>query len=230
MSTINGKIIIKTDLTVLTGLHIGSSDAYSAIGTVDSPVIKSSKDGKPIIPGSSLKGKLRSLLAAVTPSDYKPEKNDKKIDYFNKDHSSIKKLFGSSAPIKPARLQFSDAYVCDKTIKLSNLTEVKFENTINRGNCMANPRQIERVVPGIKFETVIVYNIEENSEAKRDMEMLAKGFKLLQLDYLGGHGSRGSGRVSFNNFNIEVIENDTISSDDIKTLFKEVEEYELLHI
>ena len=223
MSTINGKIIIKTDLTVLTGLHIGSSDAYSAIGTVDSPVIKSSKDGKPIIPGSSLKGKLRSLIAAV-------EDTSEEFKSVNTDKAFIKDMFGSSSPIKPARLQFSDAYVCDKTIKLSNLTEVKFENTINRGNCMANPRQIERVVPGIKFETVIVYNIEENSEVKRDMEMLAKGFKLLQLDYLGGHGSRGSGRVSFNNFNIEVIENDTISSDDIKTLFKEVEEYELLHI
>ena len=223
MSTINGKIIIKTDITVLTGLHIGGSDAYSAIGTVDSPVIKSSKDGKPIIPGSSLKGKLRSLIAAV-------EDTSEEFKSVNTDKAFIKDMFGSSSPIKPARLQFSDAYVCDKTIKLSNLTEVKFENTINRGNCMANPRQIERVVPGIKFETVIVYNIEENSEAKRDMEMLAKGFKLLQLDYLGGHGSRGSGRVSFNNFNIEVIENDTISSDDIKTLFKEVEEYELLHI
>ena len=130
----------------------------------------------------------------------------------------------------PARRQFSDAYVLNKEIRLSDLTEVKFENTINRGNCMANPRQIERVVPGIKFETVIVYNIEDIKEVNRDLEKLAEGFKLLQLDYLGGHGSRGSGRVSFSNFEIEVIGNDEISGDDIKALFKEVEEYELLHI
>lgn len=224
MSLINGKIVIKTNLTVLTGLHIGGSDAYSAIGTVDSPVIKSSKDGKPIVPGSSLKGKLRSLIAAV-------EDTQTQFENVNTDTETIKAMFGSSSPeIKPARLQFSDAYVSDKKIKLSDLTEVKFENTINRGSCQANPRQIERVVPGISFETVIVYNIEEPDEVKRDLEMLAKGFKLLQLDYLGGHGSRGSGRVSFNNFQIEVIENDKISSDDIKALFKEVEEYELLHI
>jgi len=112
MSTINGKIIIKTDLTVLTGLHIGGSDAYSAIGTVDSPVIKSSKDGKPIIPGSSLKGKLRSLIAAV-------EDTSEEFKSVNTDKAFIKDMFGSSSPIKPARLQFSDAYVCDKTIKLS---------------------------------------------------------------------------------------------------------------
>ena len=220
---INGKIVIKTDLTVLTGLHIGGSDAYSAIGTVDSPVIKASRDGKPIIPGSSLKGKLRSLIAAVedTPDEFKDIENDNPF---------IRQMFGSSNPIMPARLQFSDAYVLNKDIRLSDLTEVKFENTINRGNCMANPRQIERVVPGIKFETVIVYNIEDMKEVNRDLEKLAEGFKLLQLDYLGGHGSRGSGRVSFSNFEIEVIGNDEISGDDIKALFKEVEEYELLHI
>ena len=223
MSLLNGKIIIKTDLTVLTGLHIGGSNVYSAIGTVDSPVIKSSKDGRPIIPGSSLKGKLRSLIAAVedTEKQYKEEG----------DNETIKSIFGSSNPeIRPARLQFSDAYIADKNIKLSDLTEVKFENTINRGNCMANPRQIERVVPGVKFEVVMVYNIENPEETERDLKTLAKGLKLLQLDYLGGHGSRGSGRVSFSNFRIEIIENSPKSSDDIKSLFKEVEEYELLHI
>ena len=224
MSLLKGKIIIKAELTVLTGLHIGGSNVYSAIGTVDSPVIKSSYDGRPIIPGSSLKGKLRSLIAAV--EDTKEEFSD-----VNNDKQFIKDLFGASKPdIKPARLQFSDAYIIDKKIKLSDLTEVKFENTINRGNCVANPRQIERVVPGVSFETVMVYNIENTDEIKRDLEMLAKACKLLQLDYLGGHGSRGSGRVSFKNFNIEVVENDTIRADEVKAMFKDVEEYDILHL
>ena len=65
-SFLKGKIIIETNLTVLTGLHIGGSDTYSAIGTVDAPVIKSPLNGKPIVPGSSLKGKLRTLIASVT--------------------------------------------------------------------------------------------------------------------------------------------------------------------
>ena len=78
------KIIIKADMKVQTGLHIGGSDAYSAIGTVDAPVIRSS-DNKPIVPGSSLKGKLRSLLAAV---------KDSKEEYrnINTDQYIIKRL------------------------------------------------------------------------------------------------------------------------------------------
>lgn len=48
---------------VVTGLHIGASSAFSAIGAVDSPVISDIRTNMPMIPGSSLKGKMRSLLA-----------------------------------------------------------------------------------------------------------------------------------------------------------------------
>ena len=47
---------------VLTGLHIGGSKEYYGIGGIDNPVIKNPLNGQPIIPGSSLKGKIRSLL------------------------------------------------------------------------------------------------------------------------------------------------------------------------
>lgn len=222
-SFLKGKIIIKTNLTVLTGLHIGGSDTYSAIGTVDAPVIKSPLNGKPIVPGSSLKGKLRTLIASVTDTSENFKKNE--------DTEAIQKLFGTSTPkLKAARLQFSDAYITDVKTKLNALTEVKFENTINRGTCKANPRQIERVVAGTVFDVVIVYNIEELDEIIPDMQLLALGLKLLQYDYLGGHGSRGSGRVSFNNFSFKPIENDEIDTEKLKEVFKEVEEYELLRI
>ena len=58
-----GKILIKCDLVVRTGLHIGGSSSFSAIGTVDSPVIRDPFTGLPIVPGSSLKGKQRAELA-----------------------------------------------------------------------------------------------------------------------------------------------------------------------
>ena len=58
-----GKILIRCDLIVRTGMHIGGSSAFSAIGAVDSPVVRDCYTGLPIVPGSSLKGKLRTLLA-----------------------------------------------------------------------------------------------------------------------------------------------------------------------
>ena len=169
------KIIIKADMKVLTGLHIGGSSAYSAIGTVDSPVIRSSYDKKPIVPGSSLKGKLRTLLASV--KDTKEEYSDIK-----KDKAVIKRLFGSTDPIMVSRLQFADAYIGNFQDKnMSSLTEVKFENTIDRGTCVANPRQIERVVPGVVFETVIVYNELDEQETEEDIKTLAEGMRLLHI-------------------------------------------------
>lgn len=50
-----GKILIRCELVVRTGLHIGGSSAFSAIGAVDSPVVRDTTTGLPIIPGSSLK-------------------------------------------------------------------------------------------------------------------------------------------------------------------------------
>ena len=64
-----GKIIIKGKLTTLTGLHLGGSKSSLNIGGIDNNVIKDAK-GKPYIPGSSIKGKLRSLLAKAEGSLY----------------------------------------------------------------------------------------------------------------------------------------------------------------
>lgn len=221
--TLKRKIIIKADMKILTGLHIGGSNAYSAIGTVDAPVIRSS-DNKPIVPGSSLKGKLRSLLAAV---------KDSKEEYrnINTDQYIIKRLFGSSDPVMVAQLQFADAYVKNFDGKnISSLTEVKFENTIDRGTCVANPRQIERVVPGVVFETVIVYNELDEQETEEDLRTLAEGMKLLQYDYLGGHGTRGYGRVSFKNIDIEIVNGKDSDKETLKGYFEKVEKSELLSI
>ncbi len=78
--------------------------------------------------------------------------------------------------------------------ELSNVgvTEVKTENAISRANSVANPRQIERVIAGAKFGVSIVYDVTDPAQVEEDLSLLAKGMKLLQMDYLGGHGSRGS--------------------------------------
>jgi CRISPR-associated protein Csm3 len=226
-----GKIIISSTLKVLTGLHIGGSSAFSAIGAVDSPVITNPITQQPIIPGSSLKGKMRTLLVkSVNKGGKLPQPND--------DSPEIARLFGTASSEKdkaplPSRLQFADAFLSNPE-KFSEIgvTEIKSENTINRVNSVAMPRQIERVVSGAEFSVKIVYDLLNKDEFEIDMKNTAKAMKLLQLDYLGGHGSRGSGRVSFENIELKpvMMDEEKIDLSPIQSIFKEVEDYELLSV
>lgn len=232
-----GKLLITGDLIVLTGLHIGGGDSFSAIGSVDSTVVKTARTGEPYVPGSSLKGKLRTLITrSLTPGGVEnlPEKPEN-------DKDEVKRLFGSSETnnIKRSRLQFSDAYLNKDFVKSikehdGSLTEVKAENTINRATSVANPRFIERVIPGADFEVKIIYDVMDEDEVADDLDLLIRGLKLLQLDYLGGHGTRGSGRVSFRNLDIKPVEvhSPVVEAliDPVKEKFKEIEENELLSI
>lgn len=201
-------MIIKLEITgkieVVTGLHIGASDAYSAIGAVDSSVIREAKSGDPFIPGSSFKGKLRTLLAKL--------KNVKINQNHDNDNKSIQALFGSKN--EQGRLLFSD-------MKISNwedlhkkgaksIIEVKFENSINRITAEANPRQIERVISGAVFDLNIIYDIEYydnfcDEKVKEDFEILKEGFELLEYDYLGGSGSRGYGKIKLKELDVKDV-------------------------
>jgi CRISPR-associated protein Csm3 len=88
---------------------------------------------------------------------------------------------------------------------LQSLTEVKFENTINRVTAVANPRQIERAIRGSKFELDMVYEVEKEDEVIEDIGILAEGLKLLEYDYIGGSGSRGYGKIAFANLQADVV-------------------------
>lgn len=204
------KIQITGTIEVVTGMHIGGSDAFAAIGAVDSPVIKDSRTNLPMIPGSSLKGKMRTLLAKVyNEGIVKPDD----------DTECIARLFGRAkkGAVKNSRLIFTDMLLSNeeelRNQEVHSLTEVKFENSINRQTAVANPRQIERVIRGAKFDLDLVYEIYEvekekevsEKEVLEDMELLAEGMKLLQYDYIGGNGSRGYGKIKFNDIQADVV-------------------------
>lgn len=202
---LQGKLKIQGLLRLVTGMHIGASSDFAPIGAVDSPFIRDTVTKQPIIPGSSLKGKMRTLLARRYAKSYV-------LQDIDKDPDVIKRLFGSSGKnyAQPARLQFWDLKMNSQSaIELEQLStdtymgEIKFENTINRLTASANPRQIERVPAGAVFDFVLVYNIEQPDEVEEDMKHLACGLNLLELDYLGGHGSRGYGRVAVSDITIE---------------------------
>ena len=198
------KIQITGKIEVVTGMHIGGSDAFAAIGAIDSPVIIDPLSRKPIIPGSSLKGKMRALLAKA----YNPTVVNHKDD-----SEKISRLFGSSANNKlmTSRLIFSDMILDNydelHSKGLDSITEVKFENTISRTTSVANPRQIERVIRGSKFKLNIIYDVLEDyqDQALDDIKILVEGMKLLQYDYLGGGGTRGNGKIKFSNVTADTV-------------------------
>lgn len=225
--TYKGKIFITATLTVLTGMHIGGGNDYAPIGAVDSPFIRDPFTHAPIIPGSSIKGKIRTLLA----------KYSKQANVFgeaDQDSVVLKRLFGASKfegnNPKAARLQFFDLFVTKDTKDFFSqmdtdtyIGEVKFENTISRVTGVANPRQIERVPAGVKFDFRLVYNVEDLEQLDTDLSTLADGFELLSHDYLGGHGSRGYGRVSITDFKVKCVGMEIEGIENYAALFEEKE-------
>ena len=231
MKLINIKEINGT-ITLKSGLHIGAGDTEMRIGGTDNPVVKHPHTNEPYIPGSSLKGKIRSLLemrsGLMVTTDGKPL-GHKDLKGFEGDELSdcvnILKLFGASGSdddennIGPCRASFADCPINDEWKKDALIdhmafTEVKSENTIDRIKGTAqHPRFIERVPSGVKFSFCITLKKLEETENLEDF--LLQGIKLLEMDALGGSGSRGYGQIKFE-----------FSDDDLQKKFDEIEPFQ----
>ncbi|RMH71388.1 MAG: type III-A CRISPR-associated RAMP protein Csm3 [Cyanobacteria bacterium J007] len=260
-----GKFRLKSTLTVETGLHIGGGGDNLDIGGLDKPVIRNPLDRYPYLPGSSIKGKLRSILERLLnkplnraggSDTYRYESDDLEdgysevvrgnnsqlIPFTGAKHCPVSRLFGSTGAIcwieeqiarqqglvgnkaklktidnksyasikgrnAPARLIVRDCHLTQDSIaKLQQIdtglymTEWKFENGIDRITSAANPRQLERVPAGSKFNFEIIYTVENREQAEEDLRNIAIALAILEDDALGGHGSRGYGKISFQNF------------------------------
>jgi|SRR5579875_1114373 CRISPR-associated protein Csm3 len=211
---LNHIVEISGEIELLTGLHIGAGDLAMRIGGVDNAVIRDARSNNPFIPGSSLKGKIRSLLewrsGAVRRSD-PLGKQDLERAAGRAEETAVRailQLFGVSgdagmsddeaAKLGPTRVSFRDALLVDDRGSGSNLplTEVKSENSIDRIKGVAkNPRQTERVVAGVRFRfQAAVKELEGDTNL---VATLLTGMRLLELDSLGGSGSRGYGKIKF---------------------------------
>ncbi|CAK0771635.1 CRISPR system Cms endoribonuclease Csm3 [Gammaproteobacteria bacterium] len=209
---------ITGSIEILTGLHIGSGNTEMHIGGSDNPIIKDPHTNHPYIPGSSLKGKIRSLLewrAGLAATNGGSPMSYKKLDMAPDRNGAlcILKLFGVSGSdsldemqakeVGPSRLSFRDcqinkAWVNQIMGKSLPLTETKMENTIDRVRGVAeHPRNTERVPAGAKFDFCLSVKVLDMKEESNLLDTLFIGLKLLEMDSLGGSGSRGYGRVKF---------------------------------
>ena len=198
------KKILKVELELLTGLHIGSGNDKLQIGGVDSAVIKDPVSKLPYIPGSSLKGKMRCLLE--TEGNYKGELDETLNSFFGFNNSFIKandkKTDADKTTESPTRILFRDLFLReDDKEKFKNgiiTTEFKTEIVIDRQKGKAKDgglRTIERVPRELIFEGDIVLRYKDENELKEIENVITEAVSLLNNDYLGGSGSRGYGAV-----------------------------------
>src|SRR5262252_5283071 len=221
-----GKLILEGEMHCETGLHVGAGKGSLEIGGSDNPVVKDAF-GRPYVPGSSLRGKLRSLLerssGLAVPSELvylsKRRGQEVRIHQSDRPDDEICLLFGRNAGrmervegeaveskvASPARLTVYDAPLDPDSVTAQmrenlddEITEVKSENAIDRITSQSNPRTLERVPAGARFRVRLVLDVL-CEEDKALAARVLEGLRLLEDDALGGGGSRGSGRVRFAN-------------------------------
>ncbi|MEJ5250057.1 MAG: type III-A CRISPR-associated RAMP protein Csm3 [Caldilinea sp.] len=213
---LKGRVFLTFNIRAVSGLHIGGSDVGVEIGGVDKTVIRDPLTNRPYIPGSSLKGKVRSLLEKYDGLPQNQRIGQGYIHSCDKPEAyagcAVCQVFGVPGERDfgtPTRLVVRDVQMTEESaVKLETsgrtdlpYTEIKTEVSIDRVTSAANPRQMERVPAGAVFGLAeMVYSIYdgEGCDPQRDVAQLAKvveGLVLLEDDYLGGLGSRGSGKV-----------------------------------
>lgn len=208
---------LKATLILETGLHIGAGDSQMSIGGTDNPVIKHPQTNEPYIPGSSLKGKIRSLLEWR--SGAVREKPLGLADAQGPQARQVRdilSLFGVSGSeqmtleqaqaIGPTRLGFWDcALIRSGNNADVRAIEIKMETAIDRISGTAKNgtlRTTERVPAGARFDFRLSLKVLDQDKDALLPTVLA-GLKLLELDSLGGSGSRGYGKVRFENLTLD---------------------------
>ena len=211
-----GRVFIECQIETKTGLHIGGAESSLAIGGVDNVIIRDPLSGRPYIPGSSLKGKMRSQM-----EKFHGLPQNRRIGQVyihtcdNAQHYAgciVCHVYGVPGEMDfstSTRLVVRDAPLTDKSAEALNaaktdlpFSEVKWEVAIDRITSAATPRQMERVPAGAVFGPAeLVYSIYEADDIGRFANVV-EGLQLLEDDYLGGSGSRGSGKVAFRNIRV----------------------------
>ena len=219
---LGGRIFLHMNVHAETGLHIGGSSSGLEIGGVDNPVIRDPLTNRPYIPGSSLRGKMRSQLEKALGAPQNTKINQSTIHTCQDETAyqtcDICHIFGTSGKehgFGPTCLVVRDAILTDDSaaaLQKANTdlayTELKTEVAIDRITSAASPRNIERVPAGADFGPLeLVFSIYDEADFAR-FKMVLDGLQLVEDDYLGGSGSRGSGKVTFTKIHVSLRSSD----------------------
>jgi len=203
---LDGHKIIEGQILCLNGMKIGGTKEAGGIGETDNPVIRHPVTRLPYIPGSSLKGKIRSIME-MSDANTTTQKTGKPCDCGRCDVCMLFGCGNAQNSTQPTRLIFRDAMLDEKSQQdleealPGSFVEVKTEIQMDRlaGKAQRGAlRQQERIPAGAKFNFSISMRLfaEDSAETrKRFMKKLASAFEMLENEYIGGCGTRGYGQV-----------------------------------
>lgn len=210
MAKLTHYIKATSKIKLITGIHIGGSKEAIKIGGIDGPVIRNPITNLPFIPGSSLKGRFRiALEAKYGDTNEEPKGLGPSSDLQNK--SQVVRLFGSGAPQstkEPTRLIFRDCNLSEgfeEYAQGEEKIEVKMDRAKMAGFQGGNRIQ-ERIAAGAQFDFEVMIRIFENDDEGLFKDRLKEAMKIVELEYLGGSGTRGYGQVAFDELKFEKIE------------------------
>lgn len=221
---LRGRIFLTFDIHAVTGLHIGGSPGTLAIGNVDNPVIRNPLTGEPYVPGSSLRGKMRSQQEkqlgrpqnTSIGRDVRIHICKTAAEYATCELCRTFGIPGEYDHSETSRLIVRDAFLTDGSREALRhartdlpFTEVKWEAAIDRVTSAATPRQQERVPAGAVFRGSLTFSVYDEGPDTRLFGRVLEALTLVEEDYLGGQGARGSGQVRFGQLELRVRQNRT---------------------
>jgi CRISPR-associated protein Csm3 len=193
------RLVLSGKVEALTPIHIGSGKGERDIGEVDLPILRQ-PSGVPYIPGSSLKGKVRSEAERIarkrgmqvcTPPEVRNMCGSIKKD--PKEFCICCRIFGTAGDISVAsKVKFRDSYP-DESIERT-LTRTGIAMDREKGSVYKQALYtIEAVPAGTKFSLEIV---AENM-AEEELGLLRAALRSVEDSALGGSSTRGFGKVKF---------------------------------
>lgn len=199
---------VTSTIKLLSGTHIGGSEGKLEIGGIDKPVLRNPISGVPYIPGSTLKGRFRMALE-LKYKDYNEVSGGPSEDQLNS--SFVCKLFGNGNArntIEPSRLIFRDAKLkkgSEDYILGESKTEIKMDRN-KMSAASTGPRTQERIAEGAEFNFELMIRVFEGDKEDEIKKRLNEAKHIVELEFIGGSGSRGYGQVNFEDFKFEKIE------------------------
>lgn len=227
-----GHVTISGEIEALSGLHIGGTADSIDKGGIDHPVIKNPVTNEPYIPGSSLRGRMRSLIEKKFGNPLFPMTPEVWMEMYDDLNdarkSQVCRIFGNSksTPGLPSLLNVRDALYTKKTKDRYMdhglpVTEAKMEIAVDRITAHALPRTIERVPAGARFDFSIVYKVQHDASWSDSLKNVSEDLKIILWalqeiethDGLGGNTARGHGQVKFHLRTMSVMRYDSKGSE-----------------